>query len=177
MLGDNKPAAGTAGNPADILETGAELMQNGSYADAFLLFSKLAADENQIAAQYNLALCCYFAGEKQQAFEKLEKAFSAVKKKTPVPPRNPLTAQTTFTNLSQSDAGQNDYLKPMPAKLPELLPEAAKRNVLRLLIEVCAALENWDAVISYAAALQPAEKNHENVKKAVENAQKNKGIF
>lgn len=175
MLGDNKPMAGNAGSPADMFETGTALMQNGAYADAFLLFSKLSADENRIAAQYNLGLCYWFAGENQPALEKLEKAFSALKKKAPVP-KNPLTAQNTFTVLSQSEAGQTDYLKPMPQKLPDLLPDAAKRNILRLLIDVCAALENWEAVMNYAAALQPAEKNYENVKKATDEAQKNKGV-
>ncbi|MBZ3936031.1 hypothetical protein [Methanimicrococcus blatticola] len=175
MLGDNKPMPGNAGSLADIFETGMTLMQNGADADAFLLFSKLAADENNIAVQYNLALCHYFAGENQSAFEKAEKAFSVIKKKAPVP-KNPLTAQNTFTVLSQSEAGQTDYLKPMPQKLPELLPDAAKRNILRLLIDICAALRNWDAVMNYAGSLQPFEKNYENVKKAVDEAQENKGI-
>jgi hypothetical protein len=49
MLGDNKPNMQTAGNPADIFDTGLTLMQNGAYADAFLLFSKFESDENQIA--------------------------------------------------------------------------------------------------------------------------------
>ncbi len=175
MLGDNKPLSGNTGSPADIFETGMILMQNSAYADAFLLFSKLPADENQIAAQYNSGLCYWFAGEKQPALEKLEKAFSALKKKTPAP-KNPLTAQNTFTVLSQSETGQTDYLKPMPQKLPDLLPDAAKRNILRFLIDICAALENWEAVMNYAAALQPAEKNYENVKRAVDEAQKNKGV-
>lgn len=176
MLGDNKPLTGTAGSPADIFETGTALMQNGAYADAFLLFSKLKSDEKQIAAQYNLGLCYWFAGEKQPAFETLEKAFSALKKKAPVP-KNPLTAQDTFTVLAQSEAGRTDYLKPMPPKLPDLLPDAAKRNILRLLIDVSQALENWEAVMTYAAALQPAEKNYENVRKATDEAQKNKGVI
>ncbi|MDV0444567.1 hypothetical protein MmiAt1_00950 [Methanimicrococcus sp. At1] len=176
MLGDSRPNVGNTENPAGIFDAGMTLMQNGAYADAFLLFSKLTSDENQIAAQYNLALCFYFAGEKQQAFEKLEKASAALKKKAPVP-KNPLTAQNTFTILAQSEAGQTDYLKPMPQKLPELLPESAKRNVLRLLIDVCAALENWDGVMNYAAVLQPADKNYGNVKKAVGEAQKNKGVI
>ncbi|MDR2944635.1 MAG: hypothetical protein LBU81_06115 [Methanosarcinales archaeon] len=175
MIGDNTPAAGNAKNPADIFETGTALMRNGAYADAFLLFSKLKPDENQIAAQYNLGLCYRFAGENQPAFETLEKTFSVMKKKAPIP-KNPLIAQKTFAVLSQTEAGQTDYLKPMPQKLPDLLPDAAKRNILRLLIDVCQALENWDAVMNCAAALQPAEKNYENVKKAMDEALKNKGV-
>jgi hypothetical protein len=174
MLGDNKPNMQTAGNPAEIFDTGLTLMQNGAYADAFLLFSKFESDENQIAAQYNLALCYLAAGETQQAFERAEKVLSALKKKTPIP-KNPLTTQNTFTVLSQSASGQIDYKMPMPQKLPELLPDAAKRNVLRLLIDICIVLENWDAVLSYAGTLQPFEKNYENVKKAIETAQKRKG--
>ncbi|WNY28586.1 hypothetical protein MmiEs2_07820 [Methanimicrococcus stummii] len=175
MLGENKPSIGNAGNPAELIENGVLLMQNGAYADAFLLFSKLAADENQVAVQYNLGLCHYFAGETQPAIEKLEKALSAIKKKAPVM-KNPLTAQSTFTNLAQSESGQTDYLKPMPEKLPGLLPDAAKRNILRLLIDLSTAAENWDAVLTYAAALQPLEKNYKNVQAAVAEAQKNKGV-
>ena len=174
MLGDNKPNTQAVGSPTDIIDAGIALMQNGAYADAFLLFSKFKSDENQIAAQYNLALCYSAAGEMPQALGHAEKVFSALKKKAPVS-RDPLTAQNTFAVLSQSTFGQTDYRNPMPQKLPELLPDAAKRNGLRLLIDICAALENWDAVLRYAAELQPFEKNYENVKKAVEEAQKKKG--
>jgi hypothetical protein len=174
MLGDNNPNMQTAGSPADVIGTGITLMQNGSYADAFLLFSKFKSDENQIAVQYNLALCYSAAGETQQALEHAEKVFSALKKKAPAA-KDPLTAQNTFTVLSRSASGQTDYRNPMPQKLPDLLPDAAKRNSLRLLIDICAALENWEAVLRYAAELQPFEKNYDNVKNAVEEAQKRKG--
>ena len=173
MLGDNKPNTQTVGNLTDIFDTGVTLMQNGAYADAFLLFSKFESDENQIAVQYNLALCYSAAGETQQALEHAEKVFSALKKKAPAA-KDPLTAQNTFAVLSRSASGQTDYRNPMPQKLPDLLPDAAKRNSLRLLIDICAALENWEAVPRYAAELQPFEKNYENVKKAVEEAQKRK---
>ena len=174
MLGDNKPNTQAVGSPTDIIDAGIALMQNGAYADAFLLFSKLKSDENQIAVQYNLALCYSAAGETQQALGHAEKVFSALKKKVPVA-KDPLTTQNPFTVLSQSASGQADYRNPMPQNLPDLLPDAAKRNGLRLLIDICAALENWDAVLRYAAELQPFEKNYENVKKAVEEAQKRKG--
>ena len=179
MLGTNNPNSSAVGNTADLIDAGAALMQNGAYADAFLLFSKFESDDTQIAVQYNLSLCYFAAGETQKAFECAEKVFSMLKKKPPVPPvpKNPLTAQNTFTVLSQSTAGQTDYLKPMPRKLPEMLPDAAKRNVLRLLIDLCAALGNFDGVLSYAGTLQMNEKNYENVAKAVEEAKKRKGMI
>lgn len=175
MLGDNKTINRNE-NTIDVFETGIALMQNGAYADSFLLFLKLAADENQIAARYNLAFCYFLADENQTAFEMLEKAYSSIKKKAPVM-KNPHTVQKPFLMLSKSDAAQNEYLKPMPQKLPEILPDTAKRNILRLLIDVCAAAENWDTVMNYSAALQPAEKEYENVKKAILEAQKNKGVL
>jgi len=179
MLGTDKPSPSAVGNAADLIDTGTALMQNGAYADAFLLLSKFESDSTQIAVLYNLSLCYFAAGETQKALECAEKSFAALNRKPPVPPapKNPLTTQNIFASLSQSASGQIDYLKPMPRKLPEMLPDAAKRNVLRLLVDLCAVLDNPDGVLNYAGALLPHEKNYENVTKAVEAARKKKGVL
>lgn len=162
--GTATPQSAGASTATPSFSLACELYRNGAYAEAYVLFTPLAASDP--AAMVNLALCHMRAEEWSAALNLLDKALELVK----LPPRRNLPGDATYRALIQCQGSSPDYLCAMPRNAPQLVPDYTREVILRLLVDVCVECKLWERVQALAPGL--AAKGYQNAVRALEK-QKN----
>ncbi len=137
-----------------------QLMSDGCYAEAYLLLKKEQA--GRVSSRYNLALCCYFAGEYQQALYRLDEALSVFR---PMPGHDAMQKDDVYKALIIAQNKTDSYRKGIDEKYVSHFPDMMKDNILRLKVDCFLVLKQWNKLIETAALLRT--KDYRNVAEAL----------
>ncbi|OUO44598.1 hypothetical protein [Flavonifractor sp. An306] len=141
------------------------LYEQGARAESFRLLLRLSAAGNRTAPLfYNQALCLEQAGQREKAISCLEKALSCLKSgKREL--EKPSGEAEVLRILYERQCAQAQYRFPMREAEAVCLPAYARERILRLMIDLCAQLNDGARVRTLVASLQG--KRFENVEKAL----------
>lgn len=159
FIQSNKEQAGmTSDRP--FFEMGVEALQSKQYTEAYILFVHAHKENPEDAATlFNLGVCCYAASCYAEALQYLdlglEKVQSAGVKQEP-------TANLQMVQkMEYTDAQEEFYKMPMNRFEISTFPKRSRERFLRLIIDVCFFLQDYDRVRKTAAILQG--KHYKNV--------------
>lgn len=149
------------------------LYEQGARAECFRLLRRLSAAGIRTASLlYNEALCLAQAGQLERALSCLEKALSCL--------RGGQRGQAALSGeeevlrtLDEQQCEQAGYRFPMREEEAACLPAYARERILRLMIDLCAQLNDGVRVRSLAASLPG--RRFDNVEKALERTAQKKG--
>lgn len=159
FIQSNKEVAGPMAEQP-VFEMALSALQNKQYAEAYILFLQVQKESPDDAATlFNLGVCCHAASSYAEALSYLDaglEKLQAVGVKQE-PTANPQMVQ----KVELLDAQENFYNMPMNRFEISTFPKRSRERFLRLIIDICFFLQDYDRVRKTAAILQG--KHYKNV--------------
>ena len=144
---------------------GAQLLQLGQYAQAYILLSQeLIEAPEDASVYYNLGLCCLFAGQPAKALQYLDAGFE--KLNTGSLPQEPKADMQILLAIEQQEANTDAYKNAMYSFEILYFFKRTKDRFLRLIIDACVLM--GDSVRARQIADMLKSKNYKNVQEALQ---------
>lgn len=158
IQGNKELTKNMAEQPA--FEMGLYALQNKQYAEAYILFLQAQKENPDDAATFfNLGVCCHTAGSYVEALQYLDAGLEKVQS-TGIK-QEPTANLQMVQKAELLDAQENFYKMPMNRFEISIFPMRSRERFLRLIIDVCFFLQDYDRVRKTAAILQG--KHYKNV--------------
>lgn len=139
-----------------LFDCGTLCLQGGRIGEAYVCYTRIGLADT--AVWFNRALCLLSGGEYNEAYECLLRADAALHVTTPIRPPDRLQ-----TKLDDVDAVGDGYLRPMSADMPQLFPNEALRQILRVMVDVAYLSERYNEVHRIAVRLKRHYKNVDTI--------------
>lgn len=170
MLPDYKPTSGflekgstTPQSDTErrmLFDCGTLCLQGGRPGDAYACYSRI--HEPNSAVWFNRSLCLLRGGEYSDALRCLQQALSSTPAAAPARP-----ADGVQSRLDERDAAGEGYLFPMAYAMPQLFPDAARRQILRVIVDTSYLAGRYDEVRRIAGSLRKHYKNVDDILKLI----------
>lgn len=157
FLGGKTVTAQTADEVRALFDCGTLCLQGGRPGDAYACYALIQEEDNS-ALWFNRALCLQGGGEYTAALNCLWHADALIRANSALQP-----ADNLQTKLDEHDAQSDGYLCPMSAALPKLFPDRARRQILRVVVDVAYLAERYDEVRRAAGRLGRHYKNVDTI--------------
>lgn len=158
FLGRETSAAQSTAEVRTLFDCGTCCLMCGRVGDAYACYARIR--EADSAVWFNRALCLKGGGEYNEAVECLLRADVALSAPAPMPLR---PANRLQTLLDECDAMGEGYLRPMAWDMPRLFPDEARRQILRVMVDVGCLAGRYDEVRRIAARLGRHYKNVDTI--------------
>lgn len=140
-----------------LFDCGTLCLLCGRIGEAYACYSRIREADNS-ALWFNRALCLQNGGEYDAAFDCLQRADTLLRAGTIVRP-----ADRYQTKLDERDAQSDGYLRPMSTAMPNLFPDDARRQILRVMADVAYLAGRYEEVRRVAGRLGRHYKNVDEI--------------